>query len=266
MRIPLTARFGSSQQKSIESNKISLPFDQFLDRSSYRRESTKISFVFSGKEISRRSRIFPARRSLDEWCLFQEFERELFFRKGHYEKFACEDLSNRRITEFCEIVRELIVEGVEERWCFLSWILWYVKMNCLNMSRGYVRVGEWHMRNFFFNISSVLICAWINIFLDIYRYLFTARPFWLLTSFLMNWSNLSLYYSILQSYVMKFNLKIILYMFGNIEVRFYQNQIWSHQYKFYFWFIEKMNLLSCILMINIRSNLMCMIKKSPWTM
>lgn len=162
----------------------------------------------------------------------------------------------------------LIVEGVEERWCFLSWILWYVKMNCLNMSRGYVRVGEWHMRNFFFNISSVLICAWINIFLDIYRYLFTARPFWLLTSFLMNWSNLSLYYSILQSYVhvMKFNLKIILYMFGNIEIRFYQNQIWSHQYKFYFWFIEKMNLLSCILMINIRSNLMCMIKKSPWTM
>lgn len=107
MRVPLTARFGNSQQKSIESNKISPPFDQFLDRSSYRRESTKISFVFSGKEISKRNRIFPARRSLDEWCLFQEFERELFFRKGHYEKFACEDLSNRRITEFCEIVREL---------------------------------------------------------------------------------------------------------------------------------------------------------------
>lgn len=74
------------------------------------RESKKISFVFIGKEIGRRSRIFPARGSLDEWRLFQEFERELLFRKGrneHYEKFACEDLSNRRITKFCGIVRGL---------------------------------------------------------------------------------------------------------------------------------------------------------------
>lgn len=131
--VPLTARFGSSQRKSIESNIEDFSTISLIDLRIDVKARKFLSF-----SLERRSRMMP-------------LSQELLFRK-HYEKFACEDLSNGNVTEFCGIVRGLGLSSreLERGWCFLSWILWYVRVNCLNTGRGYVRVGEWRMRNSFF--------------------------------------------------------------------------------------------------------------------